>query len=71
MRPRKLEFAINLNHRQSAASGCDGVAFSCVRFLADPQFVQLALEGIAIDYSRRCFFHGILHRSLLCGTGFG
>jgi len=40
---------IDLDHRQLPASGLEGVAFSCVSFLSNPQRVQVSLEGAPID----------------------
>jgi len=44
---------VHLDHGESAAGGCNGVAFSCVSLLSNPQCVQLGLESTPINH-RRC-----------------
>jgi hypothetical protein len=48
--------AIHLDHGEPSAGGRDGVAFPGVSLLANPQGVQLRLEGAPID----CY--GLRHR---------
>jgi len=59
------------DHGEPATGRRNGVAFSCVSFLADPQCVQLRLKGAPIDYFGRSKFisHDAFHRSLPCSTG--
>ena len=44
---------VNIGSRRGSRNG---VAFSCVSFLADPQRVQLCLEGGPVDYFRHSKF---------------
>ena len=48
----------------------NGVAFSCVSLLSNPQCVQLRLEGASIDYLRgsKFIFHKVFHRSPLASS---
>ena len=39
-----------LRSRATWASGCDGLAFSRMSLLSNPQCVQLLLEGATMDY---------------------
>ena len=60
---------VHLDHGEPSAGGCNGVAFSCVSLLSNPQCVQLALESAPIDH-RRCskfISHGVIHRSASIG----
>ena len=41
--------AINLDHGQPPAGGGNGIAFSCVGLLSNPQCVQLGLKDAPID----------------------
>lgn len=64
-------FSITLIHlagRASRRRGRNGVAFSGVSLLSNPQCVQLRLEAAAIDYFGRCKFisHDVFHYSLSC-----
>jgi hypothetical protein len=43
--------AVHLNHGEPPAGGSNGVAFSCVSLLANPQCVQFGLEGAPIRLS--------------------
>ena len=63
---------IHLDHGEPPAGGRDGVAFSRVGLLSNPQCVQLRLEGAPIDDLGRCKFsaHDVFHRSLPCYAGF-
>jgi hypothetical protein len=44
---------IDLDHGESPAGGRNGVAFSCASLLANPQCIQLRLDGAPIDYFGR------------------
>jgi hypothetical protein len=44
---------IHLDHGEPSAGGRNGVAFSCVSLLANPQRVQLRLEGAPINHFGR------------------
>src|SRR4051794_6559829 len=54
---------IHLNHGEPSAGGRNGVAFSGVGFLSEPQCVQLRLEHRPIDDLGRPKF--IFHRMLV------
>src|SRR5215472_8825842 len=58
---------IHLDHRQPPASGRDGITLVRVRLLANPQSVQLCLEGTSINYFGRSksIAHDVFHRSPL------
>jgi len=58
---------VHLDHGEPSAGGCDGVTFSCVSLLTNPQGVQLGVEGALIDYFRGSKFitHDVCHPSLL------
>ena len=57
---------IHLDHGEPSAGGRNGVAFSCVGLLSNPQCIQLRPEGAPIDYLRGSKFisHEVFHRSL-------
>ena len=44
---------VHLDRGEPSAGGCNGVAFSCVSLLSNPQCVQLGLESTPINH-RRC-----------------
>src|SRR5215471_20431898 len=64
---------IHLDHGEPSAGGRNGVTFSCVSLLSNPQCVQFCLEGAPIDDFGRSKFiaHDVFHRSLPCYTGSG
>ena len=58
--------AIHLDHGEPLTVGRNGVAFSGVSFLSNPQCVQHRLKGAPIDYFWRSKFisDDVCHRSL-------